>query len=227
MGIQSEQYKSYKIEIARTKVQSLRNRMNSGEVSFLYQSVYLPVDSVIMKEKTVQEFSLKAIQPLGFDGWDIVGIVPKTLGLGLENSSFGSTMGTTWGGGIGGNVVGVYVLLKKEISAERNVLDEFLEKYISENIYEFATELEKQKLSDLLQKHQQEIQQLAKSIHNNEQEIAEPPLTLEEEKRKIEKLGIEVAVCLKCNTLNSLALVRCEKCNESLDKVKPTRNPYL
>lgn len=145
-----DQYNSYKIDIVKAKVQSLRNSINNGEISFFYQSIYLPVDSTVVKEKTVSEFSVKALRPLGLNGWDIVGIVPKTLGLGLENSSFGSTMGTTWGAGVGGNVVGVYVLLKKEISATRNFSDEFLEEYISENISEFATESEARMLSDML-----------------------------------------------------------------------------
>ncbi len=151
-----DQYDSYKVDIVKAKVQSLRNSINNGEVSFFYQSVYLPVDSTVVKEKTASEFSVKALRPLGLNGWDIVGIVPKTLGLGLENSSFGSTMGTTWGAGVGGNVVGVYVLLKKEFSATRNFSDEFLEEYISENISEFATESEARMLSDMLSKKLEE-----------------------------------------------------------------------
>lgn len=157
MDEHSEQYNLYLTEIIKAKVQSIRDRINSGEISFLYQSIYLPVDSIVVKEKTIQEFSIKAIRPLGFDGWDIVGIVPKTLGVGLENSSIGSTMGTTWGAGIGGNIVGVYVLLKKEVSAIRNVSDNFLEKHVSENIFDFATESEAQILSGLLSKKTEEI----------------------------------------------------------------------
>lgn len=48
-----------------------------------------------------------------------------------------------------------------------------------------------------------------------------------EEREKAEKLGIEIAVCPNCGTLNSLALMQCEKCHTSLNKVKPIRNPYL
>jgi curved DNA-binding protein CbpA len=46
-------------------------------------------------------------------------------------------------------------------------------------------------------------------------------------RKRVEKIGIEVAVCPKCKTMNSLALIRCEQCHASLDKVAPVHNPYL
>lgn len=47
------------------------------------------------------------------------------------------------------------------------------------------------------------------------------------ERRRIEKLGIEIIVCPKCKTLNSLAFIHCEKCHANVNRVKPIRNPYL
>jgi hypothetical protein len=47
------------------------------------------------------------------------------------------------------------------------------------------------------------------------------------ERRRAEKLGVEVAVCPNCQTLNSLPLINCEKCNTNLEKAKPIRNPYI
>ncbi len=44
---------------------------------------------------------------------------------------------------------------------------------------------------------------------------------------RVQKFGIEVIACPKCGTLNSLALIHCEKCNTNIDNVKPIRNPYL
>ena len=60
----------------------------------------------------------------------MVAAIPKTLGLGLSNSSFGSTFGTTWGGGMGGNVLGVYLLLSLTVTSAtledlRDVLTEY------------------------------------------------------------------------------------------------------
>jgi hypothetical protein len=52
----------------------------------------------------------------GMDGWNVIGVVPRTTGIGLSNSSIGSTMGTSWGAGLGGNVIGVYLLLNREVT---------------------------------------------------------------------------------------------------------------
>jgi hypothetical protein len=49
----------------------------------------------------------------------------------------------------------------------------------------------------------------------------------EEERKRVEKYGIEVTPCPKCGRLNSLALIHCENCHTNLNNVKPIRNPYL
>ena len=49
----------------------------------------------------------------------------------------------------------------------------------------------------------------------------------EKEQRRVESLGIEVATCPNCGTLNSLSLLICEKCKTNLEKVKPVRNPHI
>lgn len=147
---QFEQFTNYKVNLAKKTVQLIKNRINDGEVLFFYRSVYLPVDSVVVAESVTSEFSIAGLSRLGFDGWDIVGTVPRTIGIGLTNVSYGSSSGTTWGAGVGGNIVGVHVLLKKEASTDHEVSDDFLEKYIEENISEFTTQEESQTLLDIL-----------------------------------------------------------------------------
>jgi len=95
---------------------SLKNKINDGQEIYCYDTIYIPVDSVIDDTQVVNKFDVSALKLMGLDGWSIEGIVPKTLGLPLSNSSIGSTVGETYGGGIGGNVVGVYILLKKRIT---------------------------------------------------------------------------------------------------------------
>ena len=61
----------------------------------------------------------------------------------------------------------------------------------------------------------------------NEVEHEQPLDSAEKEQRRAESLGVEVAICPNCGTLNSLSLLTCEKCNTNLEKVKPVRNPHI
>ncbi len=58
-------------------------------------------------------------------------------------------------------------------------------------------------------------------------EVSQHLDSTEKEQRRVESLGIEVAICPNCGTLNSLSLLSCEKCNINLEKVKPVRNPHI
>lgn len=91
-------------------------RLKAGERVFLYQKLYLPVDSHINDETIGGRFSIESLRALGPEGWEVVATVPRTLGLRLENYSVGLSTGRTWGGGLGGNVVGVYLILRKELT---------------------------------------------------------------------------------------------------------------
>lgn len=78
-------------------------------------------------------------------------------------------------------------------------------------------------LNEKLQE-QEKLISIEAASQSNPKKVAS--LTVEERKR-VEKLGIEVTTCPKCGTLNSLVLIHCEKCHTNLSKVKPIRNPYL
>jgi hypothetical protein len=83
---------------------------------YLVQQVYRPVDSVIEDDHLASQFVLGEVELLGAYGWQIVGIIPRTVGTALKNISFGSTNGTTWGAGMGGNIAGVYVLMQLAVT---------------------------------------------------------------------------------------------------------------
>jgi hypothetical protein len=87
----------------------LEATLTAGRSVSLYESVYVPVDSVVNDEMLANNFDLLQIQTLGWDGWEVVGVVPRTVGVGLMNVGGG---GKTWGAGLGGNVAGVHVLLR-------------------------------------------------------------------------------------------------------------------
>lgn len=95
--------------------QSMLRRLEAGLPVIVYHSIYMPVDSVLMDKPINQQFSLSGLFHLGLQGWEAIQIIPRTVGVGLKNTSIGSTMGVTWGGASGGNVAGVHVLLRKTL----------------------------------------------------------------------------------------------------------------
>jgi len=106
------------------KFQDWQKRSNQlfdrGSSLYLYSSVYLGVDSTFHDQGELADFDLAELQAKGLDGWQVIGVIPRTHGIALTNTSSGSTWGESWGAGIGGNVIGVYVLLAKAVSAFDN-----------------------------------------------------------------------------------------------------------
>jgi hypothetical protein len=94
----------------------------SGNNPNLFRWIYIQVDSVVEGD-TVGEFDITELQAAGLEGWDVVAVIPKTVGVGLTQIS---TSGNSWGAGMGGNVMGVYLVLSQELydlKSERNVAD--------------------------------------------------------------------------------------------------------
>jgi len=121
----------------------LRARLESGKSVFLYDSVFVPVDSEILDKQFASEFDVSILRRLGLMGWEIVQAVPKTKGIGLENVGTQTTIfGSMWAGGVGGNVMGVHVIIKKSLSvsdiAEDSADDvsEFIRNHLSDFVPE-------------------------------------------------------------------------------------------
>ena len=145
-----EQHRVQRNDLVSSRVQLLKQKIASGEKVVLYESVYLPVDSKVADEIITENFSISSLRKLGFDGWDIVAVVPRTLGVALTNVSYGASAGRTWGAGLGGNVVGVHIVVKKEISSQNNVSDEEFWEYFDRNLTDFLTKEEFEILLRLL-----------------------------------------------------------------------------
>ena len=95
----------------------LRTRLESGKSAFLYDSVFVPVDSQILDEEFASEFDVSILRKLGLLGWEIIQAVPRTKGIGLENIGTDTLFGSKWAGGVGGNVMGVHIIIKRTVSA--------------------------------------------------------------------------------------------------------------
>jgi hypothetical protein len=90
--------------------------LDRGGRAFLYESRFVPVDSLENGVPLSGGFAITHLQAMGLVGWEIVGVVPRTSARTLENKDVGSGL-VTYAGGIGGTVDGVYILLKREIPA--------------------------------------------------------------------------------------------------------------
>lgn len=98
-------------------VQKTTDMLQAGESVFLYQTVFVSVDSTIEGD-ALADFNMMGLQARGLAGWKVLGIIPKTYGSPLTNTQttqWGTT--TLYAGGMGGNVLGVYVVLSKEVSS--------------------------------------------------------------------------------------------------------------
>jgi len=130
-------------EAARKRQQKITERANAlchrvarGEKVFLYDTIYLPVDSIVLDETLADGIDIKHIMAMGLYGWEVIQVIPRTFGAGLTNKSSGSSNGTSWGGGTGGNVIGVHIILKKELlpTEDQIILVNELTEYVAEHI---------------------------------------------------------------------------------------------
>jgi hypothetical protein len=109
-----EQFQIQKIIQIKTM---LRARLERGQSAFLYDSVFVPVDSQLLDDEFASEFDVSILRKLGLLGWEMVQAVPRTKGIGLENIGTDTLFGSKWAGGVGGNVMGVHIIIKKTVSA--------------------------------------------------------------------------------------------------------------
>lgn len=106
-----------------TWASNLQSRLKAGGRAWIYKYVYLEVNSVVTDD-VIGTWDLAGLQAAGLSGWQVLGVVPRTIGIGLQNTSYGASSGTTWGAGVGGNVAGVYVLLGQECTSLDSELGE-------------------------------------------------------------------------------------------------------
>lgn len=105
-------------------VEKANASLKAGETIFLYQTVFVSVDSSTDSDGVLANFNLMGLQARGLAGWKVESIIPKTYGSALQNTQttqYGTT--TLYAGGMGGNVIGAYVVLSKEVTTlDRNQL---------------------------------------------------------------------------------------------------------
>jgi len=115
--IKQAELEQFKVEKILQIKKMMRARLDNGKPAILYDSIFVPVDSILDEQPLADEFDLSKLRCLGLIGWDVVQAVPKTIGIGLKNVGTDTLFAEKWGGGIGGNVLGVHLIIKKSLSA--------------------------------------------------------------------------------------------------------------
>jgi hypothetical protein len=125
--------------IAKQKTM-IRKQLESGQKVFLYHSLYVPVDSVLLENNLADYFDISVVRNLGLSGWEVIQAVPRTVGVGLENYSAGGITSKSWGGGVGGNILGTHLILKKELNLTgiENDAEDELGSYLETHIFKDA-----------------------------------------------------------------------------------------
>lgn len=99
------------------EVQRIKSEAKSGNVIYLYKSIYMSIDSISAvagDQSTLAVFSDKQVKEAGAQGWRVVEAIPRTMGEALQNYE---GFGKAWAGGIGGSVIGAYVLMEFTVTS--------------------------------------------------------------------------------------------------------------
>ena len=85
----------------RARVDSARKRLQDGGKVFRYKMVYLPSGALMGNDPLGRGFNLPALEEHGFDGWEVIEMLPSRRALLV--------------GSIDDHFTGAYFLLKKEV----------------------------------------------------------------------------------------------------------------
>jgi len=97
-------------------LESINRTLAQNRTPYLYSMISVTVPYVLLEQEGGSLPDLHDLEALGRDGWEIVGTLPQTAGVGLTNV-YQKGGGRTWAGGIGGIVTGMFLLIRLPITA--------------------------------------------------------------------------------------------------------------
>ncbi len=111
------------------QVEAIIQRANQAPPIFLYKTIQVGVDSVLAGiQNTIPNFALGPTQLAGLNGWQLVGVVPKTLAI-TANQGFNNFVSN------GGNVIAVYLLMQLTLTKENaSLLRREIEDYVKSDL---------------------------------------------------------------------------------------------
>jgi hypothetical protein len=95
-------------------IAGMRQTLAEGRVPYLHTTLYVSTDFILNENAGGSPPDLHDLDTLGRDGWEVVAMVPQTMGMGLTNVY--KSGGQNWGGGIGGIVTGMYAIARMAVT---------------------------------------------------------------------------------------------------------------
>jgi len=107
--------------------------VKKGFRCYLHKTEYINVDSELTGGSfDFGEYDDSNVRLSGLEGWKVVGLIPRTFGTLLQNTSGVSSV---WAGGVGGIVSGAYVLMELELTPSNvDTLSSEIEEYLQETV---------------------------------------------------------------------------------------------
>ena len=90
------------------KVEIAKLRLQKGKKVFCYKMVYLPSAEIMDEDPMSEGFSVPALNDFGFEGWEVVNIIPRRRQV-LADS-------------VDDHFTGAYFLLKREVAGDESSL---------------------------------------------------------------------------------------------------------
>jgi hypothetical protein len=111
------------------QVEAIIQRANQAPPIFLYKTIQVGVDSVLAGiQNTFTSLTIGSTQLAGLNGWQVVGVVPKTLAV-TSNQGFNNFVSN------GGNVIAVYLLMQLTLTKENaSLLRREIEDYVKSDL---------------------------------------------------------------------------------------------
>jgi len=107
--------------------------VKKGFQCYLHKTEYINVDSELTGGSfDFGEYDDSNVRLSGLEGWRVVGLIPRTFGTLLQNTT---GMNSAWAGGVGGIVSGAYVLMELELTPSNvDTLSSEIEEYLQETV---------------------------------------------------------------------------------------------
>lgn len=90
------------------KIETAKQRLQKGKKVFCYKMVYLPSAEIMNEDPLSEGFSVPALNDFGFEGWEVVNIIPR------RRQVLASSMDD--------HFTGAYFLLKREVAGDESSL---------------------------------------------------------------------------------------------------------